>query len=424
MDLVERALAELDEGTARRVEPAANRLFGPPDDRMPLEELTQLELQDFLWVKLPTKFWTESKEHHEIAWALGDLLERLGMVRYAALCRHRRTHEILASWHRDEDEGVAAATAAIEHSGVVPPDTATVEFGEVMGPDELRVYLELAAAIEAGITEGRLHPGTTGFERERVAATEAFWRSGDSLARVRRDRAASWAMGFRADAGWLDAALPVLEQAWALPENVELSLLPARALMQAVGDGVGLTSAGYLPPAVALDLNDRFGWYDFIGKKPRSESDLPQLMFVREHLTRQRLLALRKGELRLTSLGRTCLEDVEQFWARLTDLRPRFDAFTCEVVAVSSALLMRTPDVGRADLAAEVAAMIRHRWRGDGDFERDVHWAYIDWYRVGYALGWWEARRGRWLDRLSPRGVGAAARAFWSVAGAPQAFEA
>ena len=90
---------------------------------------------------------------------------------------------------------------------------------------------------------------------------------------------------------------------------------------------------------------------------------------------------------------------------------------------MSTALLMLTPDVGREDLAAEVAGMIRHRWKGEGDFQRDVHWAYLDWYRVGFAFGWWEARRGRWLDRLSPRGVGAAARAFWSVAAAPQAFD-
>lgn len=424
MDLVERALAGLDEQTARLAATAADRLLGSPEGRLPVEALTQLELQDFLWVKLPTRYLTEDKEHHEIAWALGDLFEALDLPRYAALCRDRRTHEILAAWHRDEDEGVAAAGAAIEASGVVPPDTPTVEFGSVMGPDELRVYLELAGTIEEGILEGRLNPDAPGFDRERVEAAEAFWRTSDHLSRLRVDRAASWAMGFRADRGWLDAVLPVLERAWALPENVELSLLPARALMEAVGDGVSLTAAGYLPTSVVLELNDRFGWYDFMGRKPRSESDVSQLMFAREHLTRQRLLATRRGELRVTALGRSCLADQNLFWSRVTDLQPRFDAFTSEVVAVSAALLMRTPDVGREDLAAEVAAMIRHRWRGEGDFQRDVHWAYIDWYRIGFVLGWWEERRGRGLDRLSPRGVGAAARAFWSVAGAPQAFEA
>lgn len=168
------------------------------------------------------------------------------------------------------------------------------------------------------------------------------------------------------------------------------------------------------------ELNDRFRWSDYVGKQPRRERDVPQLTFLREHLQGQRLLAARKGVLTATSKGRECLTDDELFWRRLTDLHPRFAEFGREVMAVAAVLLLESPDVEREDLTQEVARMIRHRWKGGGDdFARDVHWVYIDWYRVGFALGWWEARRGRWLDRLSPRGVGAAARAFWSVAGAP-----
>ncbi|HSV39881.1 MAG TPA: hypothetical protein VLI04_14075 [Nocardioidaceae bacterium] len=422
MDAVDQALASLDEVTARCAEPAVNRLFGPPGERMPVEGLTRLELQDFLWSKLPTRFVTGGYDHHEIAWALGDLLDALQRPQYAALCRDRRTHEILALWHRDHAAGAIAAAEAVEASGVLPPDTSTLAFGDVMGGDELRVYLDLSAALEAAVDMGAVRPGSASFERDRVRAAEEFWRNGNALSVVRRNRAEVWAAGFRADPDWLAPALSVLEQAWSLPENVELSLVPARALLETVGGGVNLTAAGYLPAATAVELNDHFRWVDVVGRPPKKEGDLPQLTALREHLSRQRLLAVRKGVLSTTAKGRACLEDDEEFWARLTDLGPRWGEFAREVIAVSAALLVMSPDAERQDLSAEVAQMVQHRWKGGGDLERDVHWCYIDWYRVGFALGWWEARRGRWLDRLSPRGVGAASRAFWSVAAAPPTY--
>ena len=423
MDAVDRALSSLDVETARHAEDAADRLFGPPGDRMPVEMLTRLELQDFLWSKLPTRWLSPEPQHHEIAWALGDLLELLGLPAYAALCRERRTHEILAAWNRDDTAGELAALEAVDASGVVPPDTPTLTFGDAMAGGELRVYLELSAAIEAAIDAGRITPGAPSFDADRIRVTEEFWRQGSALTVVRRDRAATWAMGFRADPDWLAPALPVLERAWEMPENVELSLVSARALLEKLGVGLALTPSGYLPPATAVELNDRFRWVDVVGKPPRREADLPQLTVLREHLTQQGLLNVRRGVVSTTAAGAACLTNDELFWSRITDLQPRWDEFAREVIAVSAALLLMSPDAERDDLSAEVARMIQHRWKGGGDFERDVHWCYIDWYRVGFALGWWEARRGRWLDRLSPRGVGAAARGFWSVAAAPPVYD-
>ena len=422
MDAVELALSSLDREAARRAGAAADRIFGPPGNRMPVELLTRLELQDFLWSKLPLTFPTGGYDHHEVAWALGDLLEALDRPRYAALCRDRHTHEILALWHGDHEAGVLAAAEAMAASGVVPPDTSALAFGDVMGSEELRTYLGLSAALEAAVDSGTITPGSATFERDRVRVAESYWRTGTGLPVVRRQRAEAWAMGFEADPGWLDPALPLLEQAWTLPDNVELSLVPARGLLEKVGDGVALTELGELQPELATELNDRFRWADVVGRPPHGESDLPQLSTLRDHLTRQGLLESRGGLLRVTEAGRVALAEDEVFWSRLTDLRPRWDDFAREVIAVSAALLLMSPDTEQDDLSAEVARMIQHRWKGGGDFTRDVHWCYIDWYRVGFALGWWEARRGRWLDRLSARGVAAAARAFWSVAAAPTGY--
>jgi hypothetical protein len=416
VDAVDIALASLDEESARRAAPAIDALLGSEDERMPVEALARLDVEDFLWAKLPTRWLTDDHDHHEIAWALGDLFTALGVEKYAALCRDRRTHEILAAWHRDPDEGARLANEAIEASGLLPPDTPTLTFGEVMGTAELQTFMELSSVLERAIDAGELDPRA---KRERVRLVERHLVTGGLLAAVRRERAEAWAAGFRADPGWLGTVLPVLERESASPENVELSLAPARALLERVGDGLTLTASGYLAPAVAIELNDHFRWSDHVGKTPKREGDLPQLSFLREHLTLQRLLAVRKGVLSVTARGRACLADEALFWDSLTALTPRWEEFAQEVIALSAVLLLESPDVERNDLTEEVARMMRHRWKGGGDFERDVHWAYIDWYRVGFALGWWEAKRGRWLDRLSPRGVGAAARAFWSVAGAP-----
>jgi len=420
VDAVDRALATLDVESARRARPAIDSLLGPADDRMPVAALSRLELQDFLWGKLPTRFLTDDHDHHEIAWALGDLLMALGLEKYAALCRDRRTHEILAAWHRDPHEGERLSNEAIAASGLLPPDTPTLTFGGVMGAIELQVFLDLGAVLERAIDSAELNPSAANFERERISLVERFlttpYAGRTPLAAVRRERAEAWAAGFRGDPAWLTAVLPLLEREAACPSNVELSLAPARALLEAVGDGLPPTGAGYLPPAVVVALNDRFRWSDVVGSMPKKEGDLPPLRFLREHLVAQRLLLVRKGSLMVSARGRACLAEDEVFWDSLTALAPRWGEFEQEVLAVAAVLLLGAPDVDR--LAGQVAARIAGRWKGD-DLERDVNWVYLDWYRVSLTLGWWEAKRGRWLDRLTERGVAAAARAFWSVAGAP-----
>lgn len=353
-----------------------------------------LSLQEFLWGALPT--W--AVDAHEVAWGLADYFESAGLPAYAAFCRDRHTHVLIAAWP-------ARVTEALEASDVRPPDTGVLVFGDVRGPVETAAWFELSRALEAS------------HEPDRVALCQRL--APTYLPGVRRERAEAWVMRLRGDPGWLTGILPLLESVSGLPENVELSLVPARAVLEQVGDGVSLTADGGLPVKAAVELNDRFRWYDVVGRAVQDERDLPELVVVREHLTAQGLLAVRDGVLSVTAQGKVCLGDDEEFWTRLTDLRPRWDEFSQEVMAVAAALLLEAPDVQRDDLTTEVSERIRHRWNSAAEFDIAVQWAYLDWYRVGLALGWWDARRGRWLDRLSPRGVAAAARAFWSVAGQP-----
>jgi hypothetical protein len=421
LDTVDAALASLDDESARRAGPAIDTLIGGAGERMPVESLTRLMLQDFLWFKLPTHWLTDDHDHHEVAWALGDLFQALGLERYAAVCRDRHTHEILAAWHRDPDEGERLAADATARSGLLPPDTETLSFGEVMGNVELQVYLDVAAVIEHAVDGGELDPAASTFERDRARVIERFLSTpleGQSpVSAVRRERAEAWAAEFRGDVGWADAALRSPEGP---PENVELSLAPARAVLEAVGLGLPLTASGYLPPPVVLTLNDHFRWSDIVGKPPKKEADLPPLKFLREHLVQQRLLTVRRGTITVSARGRRCLEDDTAFWEALTDLRPRWGEFEREVLATAGAMLVEDSEQSPDEVSRAVAAKIRGRWKGGSDdLAGDIYWVFIDWYRVGIPLGWWDAKKGRWVYRLTARGVAAAARAFRSVATAP-----
>ena len=69
----------------------------PPVDSTALS-LGPDELRRYLWHDLPAHEPATQHEHHEAAWALGELFEAAGRPEEAALCRSSTTHEILSVW--------------------------------------------------------------------------------------------------------------------------------------------------------------------------------------------------------------------------------------------------------------------------------------------------------------------------------------
>ena len=55
-------------------------------------------LRRYLWHDLPAQAPAAQHEHHEAAWALGELFDAAGRAEEAALCRSSTTHEILSVW--------------------------------------------------------------------------------------------------------------------------------------------------------------------------------------------------------------------------------------------------------------------------------------------------------------------------------------
>jgi hypothetical protein len=428
---VQEALDGLDGPTADEVRPLVDHLVGTEPDRVPLTTVTQLDVQHFLWHDLPTKWLTDSYDHHELAWALADFFDAAGLGRYAGICRDERTHSIIAAWHRNLEEGDRLATEALGASGVLPPDTGTLTFGEVMGGTEARLHADLSRILEQAIVEGRLDPSTRGFaaaarrlveEALRTPSQEYDGRAPATL--VRRERAAIWAQRIGPPDLW-ERILPDLDEEPLVPVNVEASLAPAIALIEAIGDGVTLTKSLNLPPALALELDARFGWSDEYGStRPRGESDLPPLRFLDEHLREQRLLTRRGTRLTVSARGRRCRGEPEQLWRAVVDPEPRWPAgFAADAVAVLAAVLLEADAQSGERLGERMEEMLSGKWRATDDqgMGDSVWWIRVDWYRLGITLGWWERRSGRlglgWT--LSRYGRGAAASAFWTVAGAP-----
>jgi hypothetical protein len=95
-----------------------------------------------------------------------------------------------------------------------------------------------------------------------------------------------------------------------------------RVLVDVVGDGVALTSAGYLPPKLVEQLAERtgiIGWW--IGKANR-EDLTPPVAAVRETARALGLVSVRKGRLTPTAAATRCRQDPQALWRHIVGRLP------------------------------------------------------------------------------------------------------
>lgn len=124
-------------------------------------------------------------------------------------------------------------------------------------------------------------------------------------------------------------ALPVLRllddaglDAGPAPEADPDAVEPYRWLLARVGDGVRLTQAGYLPPAIVLETVRSLGWEDrWIGKHNREDQTLPVLL-LREYAQRYGLLRKQRGVLHRTVAGRRLTDDPAALWWHIAERLP------------------------------------------------------------------------------------------------------
>src|SRR3954454_22306000 len=102
------------------------------------------------------------------------------------------------------------------------------------------------------------------------------------------------------------------------PDAVE----PYRWLLARVGDGIRLTSAGYLPPAVVEETMGALGWdAAWIGKMNREDQTYP-VWELREFARRMGLVRKHRGVLQRTVAGRRLTDDPAGLWEHLAGSLP------------------------------------------------------------------------------------------------------
>jgi hypothetical protein len=129
----------------------------------PNYRMSQFDVQNFLWLTLPQLLrdppadldpmpgWRAVID--EAAW----FFERLDQPRYAAICRSKRTTEILetAADAIGSFELYAEATRA---SGIMPPPGLRIAWIDNPGPRELALYDAITRALERAVVVGELDP--------------------------------------------------------------------------------------------------------------------------------------------------------------------------------------------------------------------------------------------------------------------------
>lgn len=258
------------------------------------ELITQAGLQRYLWYDLPRRH--PDHTWRPVAEAAGVLLSLLGLDRYADIARSTTTSAVLDVWGDASGKGFAAFRSATIASGVEPPDTERLAWGEVFGTEEAWALQAVEVALERAIVAGEFQPGRGSWRKvaARICDGALLAPAGDGgatlLQAVLEERADSWvAQGRSAELkAWRQAArarMDHLDPVDVEPSEFAHAIAPMRWLLQRSCGGVPLTQAGYLPPAVVHEAADRFGWWEFRGR-PRSEVDGHQLGVLRDTVTR------------------------------------------------------------------------------------------------------------------------------------------
>lgn len=194
-------------------------------------------------------------------------------------------------------------------------------------------------------------------------------------------------------------------------EQVAAAVSPYRTLVAALGDGVTLTAAGYLPPRIVeqlvteLDLKDRW-----IGRSTREDSTYPILQ-LRESATKLGLARKHRGRLSATNIARRFFDDPRRLLAhigsRLPYGRPEEQDAGMLTLLYAAADAPDDPELDPISLMADIG------WRVMGDhFARAV----VTWSSETLATLEILGGRGLW-SRVEAPGLAATARALLSRPG-------
>ena len=193
---------------------------------------------------------------------------------------------------------------------------------------------------------------------------------------------------------------------------------PFTVLLDTVGDGVKLTAAGYLPPAVVQTIFDELEMGDeWIGKGNREDLTVPVLQ-LRETAQQLKLLRKYKGRLVPTPRGRALARDAVGLWWHLADALPLGGRDASDAGWQAGVLLLALMASGSTDNAEVTVAQLLTGlgWAvGDGQpiDRRTATGLIADDVHLLRQLGAFEDdRRGGWPGTVTPDGIALARAAL------------
>lgn len=435
VELVEGALrdalavaGEWDEAGARSAQSALEWLGWEGEGPLLLR---RHDVQLFVWYTLPRKFLTTLEQKRAAADTLAQTLERLGgrAASYADVCRARETDELLCAWENDEPAAWQRFRDLLQGSGLEPPGTDLLAWGQVMGYEEACAREQVATVLEQAVEDGLLSPGALGFRRRQAELVDCALleplEGGDGRSRleyVRDERLEHWLE--RGNTRGSDERRALLEPVGPLittaPPPIEADaarpvLAPALWLLELGVDGIALTQTGALNRALVREAAGRWqGWWNAdIHGPPHRESDVALLYQLHQHLRRLRLLRRKGRRLLTTARGRELLADPPVLLvAAATDLLSG-DDFRAACSELTVALLLAGFEAEWSEpLARRVhPAIVAEGWHSNGEPPgvRDVSWVIADFIRPATAVGLIE-RPGDSPFHREPLAISAAGR--------------
>ncbi len=193
---------------------------------------------------------------------------------------------------------------------------------------------------------------------------------------------------------------------------------PFTVLLDTIGDGVKLTAAGYLPPAVVQTIFDELDLGDeWIGKGNREDLTVP-VLDLRETAQRLGLLRKYKGRLVPTTRGRTLAGDPVGLWWHLVGALPLGGRDASDAgwqAGVLLLALMASGSTGNAEVTvAELLTGLG--WAVEGGQPIDGHTATsliaADVHLLHRVGAFERDRRGGWPGPVTPDGIALAQAAL------------
>lgn len=291
---------------------AVEWLTGFDEDELPAV-FSRRELQLFLWYQLPKKWLIRTAEQQAVAEALASFFDEVGVeaTPLAALCRSPETAALIRSRGKN-------LAAALERSGLEPPDTPLLTWSEFMSIEEALEHDLVASLLEDTLDTGQLVPGAKGWRQRQTELVEGYLSRPDEsgtapLARIHASRREAWLEMPGRDAAERD----LLERALATtnsdpPSRAESAeaIEPLLWLLEQLAAGVKLTQTGALPRTLVRAAVERYpDWWNSSVGPPYQEAELYQLCVLHDLIDALKLARRQRVTLHLTPKGRALRTD-------------------------------------------------------------------------------------------------------------------